>query len=70
MPGKKHPPEPRKHRWGIYALGFLILAFAMVVVSTTQGHYTVLTLVGLVVGLAGAGWCSVKGLRGLADFHF
>jgi nitrate/nitrite transporter NarK len=69
MPKPEGPPQPRRHRWGVYTLGFLILAFAMVVVSSTQGHYTVLTLLGLLVGLAGAAWCTIKGLRGLADFH-
>ena len=73
MPKSKQPPpdeEPRRHRWGIFTLAFLILAFLMIVVSTNQGHYTVLTLIGLLVGLIGAGWCSVKGLQGLSGFRF
>jgi nitrate/nitrite transporter NarK len=63
----KPPRKPRP--WGIYTLGFLILAFAMIVVSTTQGHYTLLTLLGLVVGLVGGTYCTVKGLRKARDFH-
>ena len=68
MPKAQYPPK-RKHRWGIYTLGFLTLAFVMVVVSSTQKHYTLLTLSGLVVGFAGAGWCTFKGLRVARDFR-
>jgi hypothetical protein len=68
MPKPQDPPK-RKQRWGIYTLGFLVLAFMMVVISTTQGHYTLLTLFGLVVGFVGAGWCTVKGLRVARDFR-
>jgi hypothetical protein len=56
-------------RWGIFTLLFLGLAFAMVVVSSTAGHYTILTLAGLVVGLVGAGWCTVKGWRKAKNFR-
>jgi hypothetical protein len=63
------PRKVRGPRWGIYTLAFLALAFTMVVISTTQGHYTLLTLLGLVVGFVGATWCTVKGLRGLRGFH-
>jgi hypothetical protein len=68
MPTAQVPPQ-RKHRWGIYTLAFLTLSFVMVVLSSTQGHYTILTLLGLVVGFAGAGWCTVKGLRVARDFR-
>jgi nitrate/nitrite transporter NarK len=54
---------PSMRRWGLYTLGFLALAFVMVAVSGSQGHYTPLTLIGLFVGLGGAGYCTVKGLR-------
>jgi hypothetical protein len=64
-----HDPPQRKHRWGLYTLGFLALSFTMVVISSTQGHYTLLTLVGLFVGFGGAGWCTVKGLRVARDFR-
>jgi hypothetical protein len=68
MPKAPDPPK-RKRPWGIYTLGFLTLSFVMVVVSSTQGHYTLLTLLGLVVGFAGAGWCTVRGLRVARDFR-
>ncbi len=69
MPEPQHPPKPRTARWGIYTLAFLVLMFAMVVVSTTQGHYTLLTFLGLVVGLVGASWCTVMGLKSLRGWH-
>ncbi|MDQ1586134.1 MAG: hypothetical protein QOH80_1499 [Actinomycetota bacterium] len=71
MPEPVNPPKPQRKRrpWGVYTLGFLVLAFGMVVVSSTQKHYTVLTLIGLVVGLIGAAYCTVKGLRKARDFH-
>lgn len=69
MPAPKDPPTDKAPRWGVYTLGFLTLAFVMVVLSSTAGHYTVLTLLGLVVGLVGAGWCTVKGLKGLRGFR-
>lgn len=68
MPKGQDPPK-RKHRWGIYTLAFLTLSFVMVVLSSTQGHYTLVTLFGLVVGFAGAGYCTVKGLRVARDFR-
>ena len=73
MPGRDDKPRGfkawlRKRRWGVYTLAFLILAFVMVVVSSTQGHYTILTLLGLLVGFVGAGYCTFKGLREL-DLH-
>jgi hypothetical protein len=68
MPKAQDPPK-RKPRWGIYTLGFLTLSFVMVVLSSTAGHYTLLTLSGLVAGFVGAGWCTVKGLRVARDFR-
>jgi nitrate/nitrite transporter NarK len=68
-------PAPEKRRkakttpWGIYTLGFLTLAFVMMVVSSSRGTYTVLTFIGLVVGLVGAAFCTVKGLKSLRGFR-
>ena len=69
MPEEMPPRQPRKPRWGIYTLGFLAFAFIMVITSNTQGHYTLLTFSGLVIAFVGAAFCTVKGLRGLADFR-
>jgi hypothetical protein len=68
-PQPEEPPTKRKPRWGIYTLCFLALAFVMVVISSTQGHYTIATLLGLVVGFVGAGWCTVKGLKVAREFR-
>lgn len=59
-PGSKTPKGPP---WGVFTLLFLALAFVMVVLSATKGHYTGAMLLGLVVGLVGAGCCTVLGLR-------
>jgi nitrate/nitrite transporter NarK len=69
MPKPEALPPKRKPRWGVYTLCFLALAFVMVVISTTQKHYTLLTLLGLIVGFGGAGWCTIKGLKVAREFR-
>ena len=66
-PSTDRPAKPRAPKWGVRTLLFLILAVICILVSNLQGHYTVLTLAGLVVGLVGAGICSVRGLATLSD---
>lgn len=66
---KTQGPTKRKRPWGIYTLAFLTLSFVMLVLSSTKGHYTLLTFLGLVVGFIGAGWCTVKGLRVAREFR-
>lgn len=56
-------------RWGIWTLAFLSFAFVMLVLSSTAGHYTLVTFLGLVIGLVGAGICTVKGLRALRGYN-
>ena len=62
-------PAERKPRWGIYTLAFLGLAFLMVVISGIQKHYTLLTLLGLLVGLGGAAVCTYKGMFAIMTFR-
>ncbi len=69
MTAPEDPPKKRAQPWGVYTLGFLVLTFSMVVVSTTQGHYSALTLLGLLVGLVGAAWCTVKGIRKAREYR-
>jgi nitrate/nitrite transporter NarK len=69
MPAPKKHPKPKTTPWGIYTLGFLTLAFVMMVVSSSQGTYTVLTFIGLILGLVGAAFCTVKGLKGLRGYR-
>jgi len=57
MSSDRRPP-----RWGVRTLAFLGLALLTIAVSTVQGHYTILTLTGLLVGLIGAMICTVRGL--------
>lgn len=56
------PRRPRPPRWGVRTLGFLTLAFACILVSNAMDRYTAVTLVGLLAGLIGALYCSVRGL--------
>jgi len=57
MPTDRRPP-----RWGVRTLAFLVLALVAMGVSTLQGHYTLLTLAGLLIGLVGAFTCTVRGI--------
>jgi hypothetical protein len=60
------PPRKRNVRWGLLTLLFLAIALASILGSNAQGRYTALTLTGLIVGFAGAGYCSWKGLKGFS----
>jgi hypothetical protein len=60
MPTDRRPP-----RWGVRTLAFLALALLSIGLSTLQGHYTLLTLAGLLIGLIGAMFCSLRGIATL-----
>jgi|tagenome__1003787_1003787.scaffolds.fasta_scaffold16975560_2 hypothetical protein len=60
MPTDRRPP-----RWGVRTLTFLVLALLSIGVSTLQGHYTLLSLAGLLVGLGGAFFCSIRGIAAI-----
>ena len=57
--------EPRKRniRWGLLSLLFLGIVLVCVLVSNAQGTYNAVTTAGVVVGFAGAAYCSYKGIR-------
>jgi len=57
MPTDRRPP-----RWGVRTLLYLGLALLSIGVSTVQGHYTLLTLAGLLIGLVGGMICTVRGI--------
>jgi nitrate/nitrite transporter NarK len=61
-------PESRKRgmRWGLLTLLFLGIALVCVMVSNANGEYGPLTLLGLLVGLGGAGYSSYRGLKGFS----
>jgi uncharacterized membrane protein YeaQ/YmgE (transglycosylase-associated protein family) len=59
----KRPP-----RWGLRTLGCLLLAFVAGFTADAQGYQTVGTLGCFVLGLLGATWCSIQGLRGSSSF--
>ena len=54
-------------RWGMRTLGFLLLALTALVTSAALGSHTAGTLGSLLVGLAGAAYCSFQGLRRAFD---
>jgi 4-hydroxybenzoate polyprenyltransferase len=60
--------EPRKRnvRWGLLTLLFLGIALASILTSNAQESYNALTLLGLIVGFAGAAYCTWKGLKGFS----
>ena len=58
-PGKKKRPP----RWGLRTLGFLALAIVAVITASELGHWTPGTLGCTVIGIGGAIYCSIKGIR-------
>ncbi|HST84285.1 MAG TPA: hypothetical protein VLL08_21290 [Kineosporiaceae bacterium] len=56
------PTDRRPIRWGVRTLAYLGLVLLSLGISTLQGHYTLLTLAGLLIGLIGAMICSVRGI--------
>jgi low temperature requirement protein LtrA len=63
---RKAEPRKRGLRWGLLTLLFLGIVVASIIASNLQQHYTVLTLLGLIVGFGGAGYCSWQGLKGFS----
>jgi hypothetical protein len=55
--------DRREVRWGVRTLLYLGLTLLAIGVSTVQGHYTLLTLTALCIGLLGALICSLRGIR-------
>ena len=53
-------------RWGLLSLLFLGLALAAVLMSSSRGSYTGVTLTMLLVGFLGAGFCTYKGIKGFS----
>jgi hypothetical protein len=56
------PTDRRSPRWGVRTLLFLGLAVFAIGLSWVQGHYTLLSLAGLLIGMAGATVCSARGI--------
>jgi hypothetical protein len=62
----ERPPARGGMRWGLLTLGFLAIALASVLVSNNSGAYNAVTLLGLLVGLGGAAYCTYRGLKGFS----
>jgi hypothetical protein len=55
--------QPRRWRWGLLTLLFLGVVLACVLVSNAHGSYTAVTGIGLLVGFAGAAYCTYRGIK-------
>lgn len=53
--------KPRRRRWGLWALTFLVLALG--VVLTSGDGYTAVSAFVALVSLAAAGFCSYRGVK-------
>jgi hypothetical protein len=65
-PEDLEPPRPRK-RWGVRTLWWLLFAFCCLVVSyllvlADKAAMTPWAFLGIVVGLTGAAYCSIRGI--------
>lgn len=60
----------RRRRWGLRALGCAILVITALVVSVLQGYHTAGTLGCAVLGVGGAFYCSVRGIRDLLNLEW
>ncbi|MFI7586536.1 hypothetical protein ACIB24_05620 [Spongisporangium articulatum] len=56
-------PVAKRPRWGLRTLGLLLLAGVAVSTALAMGGHTVGTLGCTVLGLGGAFYCSVQGIR-------
>jgi hypothetical protein len=53
----------RGPRWGVRTMLFLILAFVAIFTAQAMDRNTVGTFGSLVLGLGGAAYCSIRGVR-------
>jgi hypothetical protein len=60
----------KRRRWGLRTLGFLVLAMVALFTASAMGQYTIGTLGCLLIGLVGAGYSTVRGLRSLQRLEF
>ena len=63
----ERPARPKRPRWGVRAMSWLTLSFICVITSNVLAaadntDWVLLTFAGTVVGLVGAGYCSLRGL--------
>lgn len=61
MSGPVRPP--RRKRWGLRTLGFLVLGIAAVLTAQALGGHTPGTIACIVIALIGAGYSSARGLQ-------
>ena len=68
--GSSGPRKPRRKRWGLRTLGFLVLGITAVVTSQIQGFYSPGTLICTFLGVGGAAYCSVRGWQALQHLEW
>ena len=62
-PGTPATTPARRRRWGLLTLAFLALALVAIWEAQALHGHTLGTLGSLVLGVCGAAYCSVRGVR-------
>jgi hypothetical protein len=62
VPGQQRGDALKVKRWGIRLIAFLGLGFVALLISSLQGHYTMLSFAILMIAFLGAGYSTVRGL--------
>ena len=63
-------PGRRPPRWGLRTMGFLLLGILAMAIGGVQGYNTFGTVGCSIIGLAGAAWCSYRGVVSLLNLEW
>jgi len=61
---------PKRRRWGLWTLGFIILAVVALVTAQLQGYHSLGTFGCLILGIAGAVYCSIRGWKSMISLEW
>jgi hypothetical protein len=61
---------PKRRRWGLWTLGFLILAIVALITAQMQGYNSIGTVGCFLIGFAGAAYCSIRGWKSLLSLDW
>lgn len=64
-PAASSEPQKRPPRWGLRTLGFLLLALVALGTYGARGYHTISSTACTIIGLAGAAYCTYRGIRAL-----
>ena len=56
---------PKRRRWGLWTMGFVILAIIALATAQAQGYNTLGTFGCTILGIAGAAYCSIRGWKSM-----